>query len=180
MSVDLGDLVESLKREVAAPGEEETAFPNATEDIWLGNLQDAFWDARLDGMLAGFTESDGLVTPVSGTTEITRDLQQLVVLYAGIRIVRNSLRTLNTTFRAKAGPVEFETQNSASVLKGLLDLLMERRHAVLLRLSDLGQVPSYYIDAVYGRELSIHYGDTHWVGAGDDYSRYLGGPFGGY
>lgn len=180
MAVDLGDLIETLKREVAAPGAEETTFPDATEDIWLGNLQDAFWDARLDGMLKDFTESDGLVTPITGTTDITRDLQQLVVLYAGIRIVRNSLRALNTVFRAKAGPVEFETQNSASVLKSLLDMLMERRHGVLLRLSDLGQVPSYYIDAVYGRELAISYGDTHWVGAGDDYSRYLGGSFGGY
>lgn len=160
MAVDLGDLIESLQREVSPPGED--LFPNATDDDWFGNLQDAFWEARLDGLLEGFTESDGSVVPTSGTTDLSRDMQQIVVLYAGVRIVRNHLRSLNTVFRSKAGPVEFETQKSAQLLKGLLDELRSRRNLVLTRLSDLGAVNSYYIDAIVARDESLGYGDTYW------------------
>lgn len=160
MAVLLEDLIPSLQREVSPPGED--LFPDAIDDEWLGNLQDAFWDARLDGLLEGFTEAEGVVSPMSGTTDMTRDLQQLVVLYAGIRIVRNHLRALNTLFRAKAGPVEFETQKSANLLKGLLDELHARRNLVLTRLSDVGSVDSYYIDALVARDESLAYGDTYW------------------
>lgn len=163
MSVDLGDLIESVKRSVSAPGAEETTFPDATDDSWLGYLQDAFWEVRLDGMLAGYVEADGLIEP-NGTTELTRDLQQLVVLYASIDIVVNQIRALQTTFRAVAGPVQFEIQRSAQVLKAILDELKHRRDLVLTRLSDIGAVPSYIIDAVVGRDISVGYGDTFWTG----------------
>lgn len=162
MAVDLGDLIEPLRREVSPPGED--LFPNATDDEFFGNLQDAFWDARLDGLLANYTESDGLITTTSGTGDIDRELQQLIVLYAGLRIVRNHLRALNTLFRSKAGPVEFETQKSATLLKGLLDELAMRRRLVLNRLADLGAVDSYYIDAIAAREESITWGDTWYWG----------------
>lgn len=164
MSVDLTDLIPSLKRQVSAPGEEETTFPDANDASWLGYLQDAFWECRLDGMLAGFDEANGFVDPTSGTTDITRDLQALVILYAGIDIIVNQLRGINTLFRAQAGPVSFETQHSAQVLKGILDELKSRRDLVLIRLSDVGAVPSFYIDAVIGRDISIGYGLTNWVG----------------
>lgn len=159
MAVDLFDLVESLKREVSTPG--STVL--GEDDEYLGHLQDSFWEVRLDGMLAGYVETDGSVSPISGTTELGRDLQQLVVLYAGIRIVRNELRQLKTVFRSKAGPVEFETQQAATVLTEILKELREKRHTVLSRLSDLGSAESFYIDAVIERDLSQGYGDTWWV-----------------
>lgn len=161
MAVDLFDLVESLRREVSPPGED--LFPNATDDEYLGNLQDSFWEARLDGLLEGFEESDGLVTPTSGDTDLTRDLQQLVVFYAGFRIVRNHLRSLKTQFRAAAGPVSFETQQSANVLKDLLLELKYKRDLILTRLSDLGQIPTAYIDALVARDNSLLYGDIYFV-----------------
>lgn len=168
MSVDLSTLVESLKREVTPPGEEETTFPDATDETWMGYLSDGFWEIRLDGMLAGFTEASGLVSPSTGTTELTRDMLQLVVFYAGIRILRNQILAFNTVFRAKAGPVEFETQKSAQTLKALLDDMRERRNLVLYRLSDVGVVPSYYIDALRSREESMSWGDISWTsGTGD-------------
>lgn len=163
MSVDLAELVPSLKRAVSMPGAEETTFPDANDDSFLGYLQDAFWECRLDGMLKGFVESDGLVAP-NGTVELARDLQQLVVFYAGIDIVVNQIRALQTTFRAVAGPVQFEIQRSAQVLKAILDELQRRRNIVLLRLSDVGTVPSYIIDGVVGRDISIGWGDTFWTG----------------
>lgn len=164
MAVDLGDLIETLRREVSQPGAETTTFPDANDDTFLGHLQDAFWEARLDGMLDGFVEDGaGSVAPSTvGDDDLTRDLQQLVVLYAGIRILRNQLIAINTVFRAKAGPVEFETQKSAQLLKGILDELKSRRSLVLQRLSDLGNVDTYVIDAILEREYSIDYGITHW------------------
>lgn len=171
MAVDLGDLVESLQREVNPPGSD--LFPNATEDDYLGNLQDAFWEARLDGMLAGYEERDAIVSSgfelvgddyvaLDENDDLTRDLQQLVVLYAGVRIVRNHLRAVNTVFRSKAGPVEFETQQSATLLKAILDELKSKRNLVLQRLSDLGSAESFYIDAVLERERSVDYSNTYF------------------
>lgn len=162
MAIDLFELVESLRREVSPPGED--LFPNATDDDYLGNLQDAFWEARLDGLLEGYTESDGTVEPTdSGGDDLTRDLQQLIVFYAGFKIVRNHLRSIKTMFRAQAGPVEFETQQSANVLKDLLLELKYKRDLVLTRLSDLGQVPTTYIDALVARDDSILFGDTYYI-----------------
>lgn len=161
MAIDLGEFVESLKREISPPG--ENLFPDATDDDFLGNLQDAFWDAKLDGLLSGYTEAEGAVSAISGTENIPRELVQLVIAYAGIRIVRNQLRSLNTLFRAQAGPVEFEQQKSAQLLKGLLDELRERRILVLARLGDMGLTSSYYIDSLVARDNSFAAGDAYWV-----------------
>ena len=158
MAVDLSNLIDSLRREVNPPG--ENLFPNATEDDLIGHLQDAFWEARLDGLLPEYTEDGGLVTP-----DLPRDLQQLVVFYAGFRIVRNHLRNLNVTFRSKAGAVEFETQKSANVFKELLLELKRKRDLILTRLSDIGKVDSYYVDAIIARTDSMFYGDT-WFARG--------------
>jgi hypothetical protein len=118
MAVDLSDLVENLKREVNAPGLDQ--FPDATDAQYLGNLQDGFWEAYLDGAITGYTESDGIVTMTSATEDFPRDLQQLVIFYAGARILRNQLRDIKTMFKAVAGPVSFENQQSASLLVAIL------------------------------------------------------------
>lgn len=162
MAVDLSDLVENLKREVNAPGISQ--LPDATDAEYLGNLQDGFWEAVLDGLISGYTESDGIVTPTSGTTDMPRELQQLVIFYAGFRIVRNQLRDLKTAFRASAGPVSYETEQAATILTRILDDLKNRRDVMLRRLSDIGVVNDYYIDAYLARQESIGYGDTVWVG----------------
>lgn len=165
MAVDIGDLIESLKREVSAPGSEETTFPNAEDDSWFGNLTDCFWQVKLDGLLGGYTmDADGLITPIApGGPEISGDWQQMIVIYAGIRIVMNQIRAINTGFRAKAGPVEFEVTQSASSMNALLDALQKKWDTILVRLGDLGEMPSYYIDSLIEREIGMYYGDFAWV-----------------
>jgi hypothetical protein len=163
MSVDLGELIEPLRREVSQPGAETSTFPDATDDSYFGHLQDAFWETVLDSVISGYTEADGIVTPLDvDDDDLGRDLQQLVVLYAGIRIIRNQLLAMNTLFRAKAGPVEYETQKSAQVLKGILDELKYRRDFVLARLAEVGDVDVYYIDAVLERDDGLSYGTHIW------------------
>lgn len=161
MAVDLGDLTDNLIAEVNAPGED--VFTTAVEDDYLTRLQNAFWEAVLDGLITGFDESDGVITPTSGSTDISRELQQLVIFYAGISIVRNHIRSLDTVFRAKAGPVEFEQQKAASVLTDLLKELQRKRSIILDRLADVYDTDTYYIDAVRARDESLLYGDTDFV-----------------
>lgn len=161
MAIDLSDLVELLRSEVDAPGED--SFPDAVEDDWVNQLRSAFWEVVLDGVISSYEETDGIVTPTSGTTDLARDLQQLVIFYAGVRVIRNKLRTMGTAFRAKAGPVEYETQNSAQVLKSILDELVRKRNVILNRLSDMGSVDSHYIDMIMYRDEALTYGDSWFV-----------------
>lgn len=161
MAVDLSDLVPSLEREIQPPGTD--LYPNVADAVWVGHLSDAFWEGRLHGLFAGYAESDGLVSPTSGTTDMSRDLQQLVVLYAGYRITLASYVNLNSSFRAVAGPVEYETQKSAQVLRAVLDALKERIGIALGRLSDLGGSSVAVFDSVVERSYSLAVGATTWV-----------------
>lgn len=162
MSVDLGDLVNSIKLEVSPPGVD--LFPETTDEEWTDRLANAFWNARIDGMLVGYVEADGLITPTSGTTDMPRDLQQVIVFMAAYNAIYLKLLNTRTSFRAKAGSVEYETQNSATVLKDLSDSLRQRYLILLQRLADLGYVETYVIDAVVARDNSLAARSTWWVG----------------
>lgn len=154
---DLFDLVDGLKREVNSIGAD--SFPDATDDEWLGNLQDGFWEAVLDGTIASnYSETDGEVSP-----DLPQVLQRLVIFYAGIRIIRNQLRQLNTTFKAKAGNVEFETQLSPQILKSLFDDMVKRRNVFIQNLAEDYLISSVYVDSVVARDESIEFGDTYWI-----------------
>lgn len=160
MAIDLADLVESIEREVNSPGND--AFPDAVEDDWVGHLRDAFWEAKLFGFFASFTESDGLISPISPTgDDMDRQNQQLVVLFAAVRIIRNEMKNTSTMFRAKAGPVEFETQSSANLLRDVLAEIKGKITYILGVLGTLNTSTTYYIDSVFERTESILYGDSY-------------------
>lgn len=163
MAVDLGDLVELLQAEVDPPG--TNSFPEAVEDDWINQLRGGFWEIVLDGIIGpdDYIDNEGVIEPSKAKTDLSRDMQQLVIFYAGIRVVRNKLLTLNTVFRAKAGGVEYETQQAATILKAILDELTRKRNTILSRLSDLGTVDSVYVDMVINRDYSLRYGDSFWT-----------------
>lgn len=164
MSVDLGDLVPNIKLEVSPPG--SNLFPNATDDEWQDRLANAFWNARIDGFLPGYVEADGLITPITGTTDMPRDLQQVIVFMAAYSTLYLQLLGTKTGFRAKAGSVEYETTQSAQVLRDLAQSLKMRYEILLTRLSDLGLIPTYAFDAYIEREQVLMQGDGFWIGAG--------------
>jgi hypothetical protein len=186
MSVDLANLVEPLQIEIQAPGGD--AYANATEDDYLGNLINAFWEIRLYGFLGGFEEDSasrgghpeftvGIITPLgvdptyddptgySILDDLPREYQQLIVLWAAWKIMLNNMATVNSVFRAKAGPVEYETQQAASVLTAVLDQLKTRITYLI------GNLPSSYgssggvvvLDALIERSYSQAVGETWWV-----------------
>jgi hypothetical protein len=185
MAVDLADLVEPLKREVSPPGSD--SFPDATDDNWIGSLTDAFWEVRLYGMLGGFEENaaarggppsftEGLVTPTGAfegyddptgyapDQDLSRDLQQLIVLWAGYKVVLARFGWIQSVFRAQAGPVQYETQQAATVLKSLLDALKARIDDILIHLSTWNKDPGVaVIDSVIERSYAQAVGETWWV-----------------
>lgn len=154
--IDLADLVPSLIASITVPG--STEFDDVPEESMTLNLSNGFWGAVLDGVISGYTESDGLVTPISGSTDLSRELQQVVVLYAAIDIVSNKLLALQTNFRAKAGPVEYEVQQSATILKAVFDRLAARQKLLLDNLSKHGNVSPAYVDMLVARNASIAHG----------------------
>ena len=162
MAVDLSDLIESLEREINPPGTDN--FPDATEAQLLGNLSDSFWEAKLYGFFDDYSESDGLVFPISGSTDLGREWQQLIVLFAGTRILRMKLMVTNTNFRAVAGPVEFEQSNSANLLKEILVQLQEKINIAYAQLGSLGNAADYYINGLVARTDSLVYGDEFYWG----------------
>lgn len=164
MSVDLTNLVPNLVAEITTPG--VTTYATVSDDDWLLRLQNGFWEARLDGLIAAWTESEGIVTPIqSSGTDMPRDLQQLVILYTAFSVLRNTLQTMRTQFRASAGAVSFEYQQSSNAITQMLKDISERRAILLTRLSDLGMVPSYVMDSFALRNASMVSNDTWFVGA---------------
>lgn len=149
MSVDLNDLVAALKLEVNPPGQD--LFPGCSNIEWTQRLSNAFWNARIDGFLQEYVEDDGEVFPVSGDVDMPRDLQQVIVFLAALTALSARLREVQTSFKAKAGPAEFEVQRSANVLRDQGDLLYKRYQLLLSRLSDIGELPVFVFDAVDAR-----------------------------
>lgn len=160
MAVDLDDLITELKTEVNPPGTDN--FPTATDDEWLNNLRNSFWEARVFGFWNGYTEAEGLVAPLTGSTDLGRDQQQLIILFAAARIIRNVLQNTNTKFHVEAGDgaAIFEVENSAQLL---VAILKDIRSKIDLAMSAIGTINSTtvaYIDSLVEREQSIYYGET--------------------
>lgn len=159
MAIDLAEdqYIDSLKRAVTPLG--ATAPTSVTPAQWLGYLTDAFWAAKLDGFMTGYVEEDGEIVPESGTTDLDRKYVALIVLYAGINIL--SLRILNTKsgFRAKAGPVEYEEQTSATMLAEMLKQLRATKDRILDELDELEATGVVYLDALSVRTFDL---DSYW------------------
>lgn len=164
-NVDITELIPSLEASLTIPGQ-TSPYADATDAEWTVKLTNAFWRAVLEGVIEGFTiDEDGVISPTSGDATISRALQQVVVIYAAINIIQAQLLVLKTNFRAKAGPVEYETQQAASVLTGLLNMLENEKSIILTRISDLGSDTStFYYDAPWERRYQQDIETTYWMG----------------
>lgn len=151
MAVDLSDYVDTLRREIALPTGE---LFTVGDDYLTGCLADAFWEAVLDNLVSGYTcDADGLVTKTSASVEFPRQLIAVVVLYAGIKILRNQLIGTKTRTTAKAGPVEYTTEVGSNVITSMMKQLQEVRNR-LLYLSTYNDAGFYMVDAFSVRQAS--------------------------
>lgn len=169
MAVDLFDYVDVLRREVSPPG--STLFATVADDTMASYLADAFWEARLDGFVSKYEASlDGVITPLdAGAPDIPREQIALVVLYAGLKILRNQLINQTSRFKAKAGPVEFETENSANLMTEMAKQLASVRDR-LLAVEDF-DTPTFLVDASWVRSTPVV---TSW---GAEYLEWVGSAF---
>lgn len=119
---DLADLVERLNASLNVPGE-AGLFNFDDEDPWVSALVNAFWQARMLGFFPTYrVATDGTtVVNVTGTTDFPEQNLQIIVAYAAILAIEAKVLSLPTSKKAKAGPVEVETDRSAGVLRALLD-----------------------------------------------------------
>lgn len=164
MATLISDMRQMLRREVNVPGFEQ--LPDISSSELDGYIADGFWEARLAGILSDYTITDGseLVPPAAGAVikktsddgNLEEQWQILVVMYAALKMLRLKALNLALNFKAVAGPVEYEQQVSATVLRAILESL-ERRVAELRPLySDVFGAGSFiYFDGALQREASV-------------------------
>jgi hypothetical protein len=127
-SMELIDLVPSLKRALAAPGEFATFFPSSTDNDLAATVADGVAEAQLDGFLSSISLD---VLNASTSPDLSNAQQSLVILYSMSRVLTARVANLKNRTRYKAGNVEAETEQSASVLVELLRTTKERKKALL-------------------------------------------------
>lgn len=187
MSVDLSNYIPSLKREVTPPG--STTLDSVSDDSLTGYLSDAFWEIRMDGFMEPFScDADGIIVPIDNTeavagaesytpttydptVDIKREDIALIIIYAGIKIIANSLTAQASHTRAKAGPVEFEQDFSANFLVERLKELNATKLR-LLYLKTFNQDVTV-IDSYSARNVNA------FSFGGNLYDWYIGGATGG-
>ncbi len=163
MATPVSDLRDPLKREINVPGIE--ALPDITNSQLDGYIKDGFWEARLFGMLSDYTQTDGtefatplgdVIKKVADDGDLPQELQILVVLMAAMRLLRAKIMNLAVNFRTRGGPVEYEQQASATVLRTLLAALESRVAQVKELYSDqIGAGAFVYFDGELQREAAL-------------------------
>jgi hypothetical protein len=154
MATDLNDLIPALKRAVAVPGTFATFYPNTTNTDLVGSLMDAFGQAQIDGFFLEQTLDVDLETV---DPDLSSAGQQVVVLYAAEAILRAQIMSLKQRVAYEAGPVKYETENSASVLTTILKDLTARRIAMQDQAAEVRRGATFamqdmYADRVTGTE----------------------------
>jgi hypothetical protein len=103
-------------------------------------------------------------TDDDGTTNLGREIIQLIVLMAGYRITIAVLANVYTSVTAKAGSVESINQKSSTVLVNVLKAIKNKIDMALSRLSDLGMTTVVVYDAVSSMTDNIVEGNTFFTG----------------
>lgn len=173
MSVDLSDFVEQIKAQVNPPGTD--LYPTSTDDDWVLRLIGGFWNARLEGVTAldAYTaDEDGVVTPQGSGADMTRELVQLVIVWAAFQVIVTTMNNLKTQVRAQAGSASFEQQQSATLLRDSLAAVKSQKDLIIERLSDVGVVLPRVANIISTRDTAMMAGALDWVAAGfDSHSR---------
>jgi len=132
---DLSDLVPALQREIAEPGLFASSFPGVTNPQLVGYLMDAFGQAQLEGYF-GTSVLDADAETI--TPDLSPGGQAFVVMIAGERILVQRIMNMRQASRYQAGPVKYETENSASVMTEILKQLRLRRDRITAMATGVG------------------------------------------
>lgn len=141
MSFALADLFGSVKSQMNPVGG-SAIIGDADEDEVVAGLADAFWTAKITG---GFFSSYRVnvagtdIEHVDGGDDLERDAAQLIVLVYVVSQLQIRLENLATSRRIKAGPNEVERQQSAQLLRALLDRRAKQLDKLIEDLQDAGR-----------------------------------------
>lgn len=162
MATPVTELRGQLSREINIPGFEQ--LPDITNTQLDSYILDGFWECRLLGMLDAYTVTDGseFATPIGDNIQASSDAgdlpeqyQMLVVILAGVRMIRLKVLNLAINFNAKAGPVGYEQQASATTLRAVLGSLEQRLDQLKTVYSDsISPGAMYYFDSSLQRASS--------------------------
>jgi len=156
MATSLADYVEWLKRLVATPGDFDSFYPNTSDDDLAFTLMDAFSEAQMDGFFLQPTLFAGDSNALTVTPELSRPQLSLVLLYASVQFMRAELLNKNNRVRYVAKGLEYETEQSASVITALLKEANDRKQAVLtLQQTAQGATSFFMADAYVIRAVGI-------------------------
>ena len=154
---EMSELTGAYQREVAPLGEFSTFFPSATLPLQEGALADAFAECQLDG----FFQSSVLdVDALEVTPDLSSAGRALVVIYAGIRTLRSTITNAKTKTMYKAGPVEYDVEQGASILAELLKE-SEARKIALITAARIGAGTTVSMCDLYGERMGR--GNLGWL-----------------
>jgi hypothetical protein len=168
MATPLSDLRAPLKVEIGYPG---ALWPTTITDEQLdGYLANGFWETKLAGLMTQYRLAEGndaMFFPTSYTSQAitgyTTDLtpteaeEMLVVIMAGFRALELKCLEMANNIRAVAGPVQYEAQASATVIRAVLESLRNRLRYYLDLVGDTvaGSGGFVYMDGVAQRTYSL-------------------------
>lgn len=158
---DLSVLAPSLQRALAVPGTFAALFPDTTDQDLADTLADAVAEAHLDGFLSGVALD---VTAGTTTPDLTSAQQALVVMYGMSRVLTARVANLKNRTRYKAGSVEAETEQSASVLVELLREVRDRKKQILedAKAGDLAKAFAM-VDMYVAKSLDVSNPDVDYM-----------------
>lgn len=163
MATPVTDLRPVLRREINIPGFEQ--LPDIGNSELDGYIKDGFWEARLLGMLSTYTLTDGtefatptgdVIKKIADDGDLEPQYQVLVAIVAAMKMLRLKTLSLAVNLRAHAGPVEYEQQASATVLRAILESLSRRLNEIKTAYSSI--IPAgalYYFDGELQRDRAI-------------------------
>jgi hypothetical protein len=157
---DLVDVVPSLRNVIARPGTFATLFPETTEADLVDVLRDGLAECHLEGILLDHTSDEfGLVDP-----DLDSGQAAMVLLFAGARLVRAELLNRASHKKYVAGPVSFEEDQSAQILKDILAGMAEQKTRMIATWSQTSAAGSIFAMAdayvVRSMENGLAYGFT--------------------
>lgn len=142
---DLGLAVDSLRNVVARPGTFADLFPETTDDGLIQILTDALAEAHLYGFLTTHeADADGLIEPPLSTGQMA-----MVVLFAGLRLVRAELFNRVTNARYVAGPAQYEVTYATNILRDIMRALQTQKDKVLETWAQAGSASMFAMADLY-------------------------------
>jgi len=151
---ELADLVPSLRNVVARPGTFADFFPETTEDDLIAVLVDGLAECHMEGLLLRYEADEaGTLTPA-----LTSGQGALVLLFAGVRLIRAELFNRATSRKYVASSASFEEIQATNILRDIMRELKEQKARVVDAQATGGSGHAFFMADQYLARLSVAQG----------------------